>query len=88
VHVLMGGEDTGDDDWKTYPDRDRIFVGTQDMVLSRLLMRGYAESRPAWPMSFGLLHAGTQFVFDEVQLMGPGLLTSLQNAAGSAEPVR
>ncbi|MGH3903133.1 MAG: type I-G CRISPR-associated helicase/endonuclease Cas3g, partial [Pseudonocardiaceae bacterium] len=78
VHVLMGGEDLGDRDWKAHPERERIFVGTQDMVLSRLLMRGFAEFRSAWPMSFGLLHAGVQFVFDEVQLMGPGLPTSLQ----------
>ena len=39
---------------------------------------GFAEFRSAWPMSFGLLHAGVQFVFDEVQLMGPGLPTALQ----------
>jgi CRISPR-associated endonuclease/helicase Cas3 len=78
VHVLMGGEDADDRDWKMHPDRERIFVGTLDMVLSRLLMRGFAEFRSAWPMSFGLLHAGVQFVFDEVQLMGPGLPTSLQ----------
>lgn len=78
VHVLMGGEDRGDGEWKAHPERERIFVGTLDMVLSRLLMRGFAEFRIAWPMSFGLLHAGVQFVFDEVQLMGPGLPTALQ----------
>lgn len=78
VHVLMGGEDRGEGEWKARPEQERIFVGTLDMVLSRLLMRGFAEFRSAWPMSFGLLHAGVQFVFDEVQLMGPGLPTSLQ----------
>ncbi len=77
-YTLMGGVDHQDREWKTEPERDAIFVGTQDMVLSRLLMRGYAEPRSAWPMSFGLLNAGVQFVFDEVQLMGPGLSTSLQ----------
>ena len=91
LHVLMGGEDGGE--WKSEPARERIFVGTQDMVLSRLLMRGYAEGRFAWPMSFGLLHAGAQFVFDEVQLMGPGLPTSLQlqglrESLGTAMPCR
>ena len=81
VHVLMGGEDDQDREWKIDPTRERIFVGTQDMVLSRLLMRGFAEGRNVWPMSFGFLHAGVQFVFDEIQLMGPGLPTSLQLAA-------
>ncbi|RZS44713.1 CRISPR-associated endonuclease/helicase Cas3 [Herbihabitans rhizosphaerae] len=93
VHVLMGGEDADDREWKARPDRTRIFVGTQDMILSRLLMRGFAESRSAWPMSFGLLHADVQFVFDEVQLMGPGLPTSLQlqgfrEKLGTAAPCR
>ncbi|MGH3814298.1 MAG: type I-G CRISPR-associated helicase/endonuclease Cas3g, partial [Pseudonocardiaceae bacterium] len=78
VHVLMGGEERGDGEWKAHPEQERIFVGTLDMVLSRLLMRGFAEFRSAWPTSFGLLHAGVQFVFDEVQLMGPGLPTALQ----------
>ncbi len=78
VHVLMGGESVDEHEWKSAPERTQIFVGTQDMVLSRLLMRGFGEARAAWPMSFGLLHAGVQFVFDEVQLMGPGLPTSLQ----------
>lgn len=93
VHVLMGGADSDDSEWKMHPDFERIFVGTQDMVLSRLLMRGFAETRSAWPTSFGLLNAGVQFVFDEVQLMGPGLPTSLQlqglrEAVGTALPCR
>lgn len=93
VHVLMGGEDADEHDWKARPGSERIFVGTQDMILSRLLMRGFAESRAAWPTSFGLLHAGVQFVFDEVQLMGPGLRTSLQlqgfrESFGTALPCR
>jgi CRISPR-associated endonuclease/helicase Cas3 len=93
VHLLLGGVSTDDRDWKLHPEQDAVFVGTQDMVLSRLLMRGYGEPRAQWPMSFGLLHADTQFVFDEVQLMGPGLPTSLQLAGlraalGEAVPCR
>lgn len=93
LHVLMGGLSQRDREWELRPERDAIFVGTQDMVLSRLLMRGYAESRANWPISFGLLHADTQFVFDEVQLMGPALPTSLQlaglrEALGVAVPCR
>jgi CRISPR-associated endonuclease/helicase Cas3 len=78
LHLLLGGASSDDREWKLAPDQDAILVGTQDMVLSRLLLRGYGESRAGWPISFGLLHADTQFVFDEVQLMGPALPTSLQ----------
>ena len=48
------------------------------MLLSRALMRGYASSRAAWPMEFGVLHEDNQWVFDEVQLMGAGRATSAQ----------
>lgn len=78
VHVFMGGVDRDDDAWRMDPSRTAVFIGTQDMLLSRLLMRGYGESRAQWPVSFGLLHSGVQFVFDETQLMGPGLPTSAQ----------
>lgn len=93
VHVLLGGASSDDREWKHDPVSDAIFVGTQDMVLSRLLLRGYGEANGARPLSFGLLHAGTQFVFDEIQLMGPGLPTSLQleglrRRLGTAEPCR
>ena len=76
VHVLMGGVDSGD--WLDAPERPAIIVGTQDMLLSRALMRGYASSRALWPMEFAVLHQDTQWVFDEVQLMGAGRATSAQ----------
>lgn len=41
--VLMGGED--EDDWDVFPERDAVIIGTQDMLLSRALNRGYAASR-------------------------------------------
>ncbi|MDT0268582.1 DEAD/DEAH box helicase [Streptomyces sp. DSM 44915] len=78
VHVLMGGEARDDDAWQMDPFRPAVFVGTQDMVLSRLLLRGHGDARSRWPVPFGLLHNGTQFVFDETQLMGPALWTSVQ----------
>jgi len=76
IHVLMGGED--EDDWDTHPERDAIIVGTQDMLLSRALNRGYAASRARWPMHFGLLNTDCLWVFDEIQLMGSGLATTAQ----------
>ncbi len=76
VHVLMGGAEAGG--WIEKPERPAVLVGTQDMLLSRALMRGYAASRANWPMEFALLHDDTQWVFDEVQLMGAGRATSAQ----------
>lgn len=76
VHVIMGG--SVDDDWMAHPDRDAVLVGTQDMLLSRALNRGFSMSRYSWPMAFGLLHSDVQWVFDEVQLMGVGASTSAQ----------
>ena len=76
VHLLMGGVNSND--WLETPERPAVLVGTQDMLLSRALMRGYASSRAIWPMEFALLHEGTQWVFDEVQLMGSGRATSAQ----------
>lgn len=77
VHVLMGGEpDLGS--WAEYPEEDMILIGTQDMLLSRALMRGYGMSRYQWPIHFALLHNDCLWVYDEVQLMGAGLATSAQ----------
>ncbi|HXF94902.1 MAG TPA: DEAD/DEAH box helicase [Gemmatimonadales bacterium] len=79
VAVLMGGEES--DEWDLYPEDDAILIGTQDMLLSRALNRGYGASRYRWPIQFGLLHTDCLWVYDEVQLMGAGLATSAQLAA-------
>ena len=76
VHVLMGGEEGGD--WDLYPERDLALIGTQDMLLSRALNRGYGMSRYRWPMEYGLLNNDCLWVLDEVQLMGNGLATTTQ----------
>src|SRR5579885_164316 len=76
VHVLMGGEET--EDWEVHPEAAAILIGTQDMLLSRALNRGYGMSRYRWPMHFGLLHTDCLWVFDEIQLMGSGLATTSQ----------
>lgn len=76
VYTLMGGD--VDDDWALYPERDTILVGTQDMLLSRALNRGYAMSRYRWPVHFGLLNNDALWVVDEVQLFGVGLATTTQ----------
>lgn len=76
VHQLMGG--AIDDDWVDHIEKPWILVGTQDMLLSRALNRGYSMSRFEWPVHFGLLNNDCRWLIDEVQLMGPGLWTTSQ----------
>jgi CRISPR-associated endonuclease/helicase Cas3 len=80
VIILMGGEELegGAKDWDLHPEREAILIGTQDMLLSRALNRGYGMSRYRWPMHFGLLNNDALWVMDETQLMGPGLGTACQ----------
>jgi CRISPR-associated endonuclease/helicase Cas3 len=77
VHLLMGGADQGGE-WNLYPEETAVFIGTQDMALSRALNRGYAAPRARWPMELGLLSHDVLWVLDEVQLMDVGLATSAQ----------
>lgn len=88
-HVVMGGQRGRT--WRDDLDRDAILVGTQDMLLSRALNRGYGDTYKMWPIDFGLLHAGCHWVMDEIQLMGPGLPTTrqlhgLRSLLGAATP--
>ncbi len=76
VHLLMGGEN--DSEWAKHPEDPAIIMGTQDMLLSRALMRGYGMSRYQWSIHFAFLHNDSFWVFDEIQLMGSGLATSAQ----------
>lgn len=76
VHFLMGGADSYE--WHLYPEENAVLIGTQDMLLSRAMNRGYAAPRARWPMEFGLLNQDCLWVMDEVQLMDVGLATSGQ----------
>lgn len=76
LHLLMGGIDA--DEWHLHPEGNAILIGTQDMLLSRSLNRGYAAARARWPMEFGLLQQDCLWVYDEVQLMDVALATSAQ----------
>jgi CRISPR-associated endonuclease/helicase Cas3 len=78
--ILMGGEENDPvrRDWDLHPERPAILIGTQDMLLSRALNRGYGMARARWPMHFGLLNNDALWVLDETQLMGVGLATSAQ----------
>lgn len=78
IHVitLVGGNT--DKDYVLCPEDDMIIVGTQDMLLSRALNRGYASGPFRWPVEFGLLNNDCMWVIDEIQLMRNGLATSVQ----------
>ncbi len=78
--ILMGGEenDAARREWDIYPEKPAILVGTQDMLLSRALNRGYGMARARWPMHFALLNNDALWVMDEAQLMDVGLATSGQ----------
>ncbi len=78
VHRLMGGVEA--EEWYLHPERPAVLIGTQDMLLSRALNRGYAASRFHWPIDFGLLNNDCLWVYDEPQLMGSGVSTSAQLA--------
>jgi CRISPR-associated endonuclease/helicase Cas3 len=76
VHVLLGGMSPSD--WHLEPERNCVLIGTQDMLLSRALNRGYGAGRARWPMEYGLLNVDCLWVMDEIQLMDVGLATSAQ----------
>lgn len=78
--LLMGGEEneTNKMEWDLYAEKPAILIGTQDMLLSRALNRGYSMSRYRWPRHFGLLNNDCLWVCDEIQLMGPGVATASQ----------
>jgi len=78
VVTLMGGEPRMP--WHLYPEKPFVVVGTQDMLLSRALNRGYGMSYNMWPVEYGLLNNDCLWVMDEIQLMANGLPTSTQLA--------
>ena len=81
LDVLMGGRSKGRRGlpaWMLCPDCPAILIGTQDMLISAALMRGYGVYRYRWPVDFALLHNDALWVFDEVQLTGATLPTSAQ----------
>ncbi len=80
VQVLMGGVEPDNDRWFLRPEKPVVLIGTQDMLLSRALNRGFGASRFHWPIDFGLLNNDALWVYDEPQLMANGVATSAQLA--------
>jgi len=76
IDKLLGGE-VGEE-WFSAPEQPMILIGTQDLILSRALNRGYAMNRFKWPMAFGVLNEDALWIIDEMQLQGVGVTTSAQ----------
>lgn len=76
LKILWGGD--VDNDIDRFPERDMIIIGTQDLLLSRALNRGYAMSKFRWPAHYAILNNDCLWVMDEIQLMGVGATTSAQ----------
>lgn len=76
IDVVLGG-DVGER-WLRNPELPYVVVGTQDMLLSRALNRGYGMIRFQWPMAFGAVNDDAYWVIDEVQLQGIGAVTATQ----------
>jgi CRISPR-associated endonuclease/helicase Cas3 len=79
VLELMGG--SSDNSERPSPERFTIIVGTQDILVSRALNRGYVRRPPRWPIDFALLNNDCLWVIDEVQLAADALATTTQLAA-------
>lgn len=82
VLVLMGGTPRSvAQDWRANPERPSILVGTVDVVVSKLLMRGYGTARNAYPMDAALTWNDAHLVVDETQLAAASTRTLRQVSA-------
>lgn len=87
IIVLMGGSATAAElnEWRRNPQLPTIIIGTVDSVLSRALVRGYAQPRPSYPIDFALVTDDAHWVIDEVQLAAQATATARQLDAFRAQ---
>ncbi|MDO5682903.1 MAG: DEAD/DEAH box helicase, partial [Propionibacteriaceae bacterium] len=84
VVTLMGGnpESSGSlNEWRRNPQQPTVVIGTVDSVLSRALVRGYAQPRPSYPIDFARITDDAHWVLDEVQLAQQAAATARQVAS-------
>lgn len=85
VVQLVGGVGADGHSWRREPGKPQVIVGTVDMIVSRMLMRGYGSSRGVYPIDAGLLWNDTHLVVDETQLAPASTVTARQIAAFQRE---
>ncbi|WOP20065.1 CRISPR-associated helicase Cas3' [Raineyella sp. LH-20] len=82
VIVLMGGGEAASRDelneWRRNPQQPTIVIGTVDSVLSRGLLRPYAQPRTVSPIDFASITDDAHWVIDEVQLAPQATSTARQ----------
>ncbi|MEY9939756.1 CRISPR-associated endonuclease Cas3'' [Streptacidiphilus sp. MAP5-3] len=76
LHLLTGAS-ARDGGWRRAPERTAILIGTQEVLLSRALLRGFADGPTMIDVSFALLHNDAHWVLDEPTLLGAGARTAL-----------
>jgi CRISPR-associated endonuclease/helicase Cas3 len=79
LSLWMGGE--RERGWEIEPETEQIIIGTQDMLVSSQLNRGFGATPARWPLLYGMLNNDCLWIMDEVQLMGSSLTTSAQLSA-------
>jgi CRISPR-associated endonuclease/helicase Cas3 len=70
VYTLRGQHKLSKD-WRAYPEKSAIFVGTVDMVGSRLLFNGYGCSPKARSIEAAMMGTDSLVVLDEAHLVPP-----------------
>lgn len=81
LELLIGGMARGSHSWRARPDRPQIIVGTVDMIISRMLVRGYGSSRSVYPIDAAIMWNDSHVVLDEIQLAPSATVTARQISA-------
>ncbi|MDX6339883.1 MAG: CRISPR-associated endonuclease/helicase Cas3, partial [Trebonia sp.] len=81
VHVVLGSRSDGWGDWRENMHQPAIVVGDADLLVSKVLIRGYGMGPAIYPMDLGLVGNGAQWIIDEIQLC-PQATTTLRQVAG------
>jgi CRISPR-associated endonuclease/helicase Cas3 len=91
LHVVLGDRGSSSGDWRDNMHQPAIVVGTAETLVSKALNRGYGIAPALYPIDFGLVTNGAQWIVDEARLSPVTTVTLRQLAGwagrrGTAEP--